>query len=176
MENKGLIHIYCGDGKGKTTSATGLAIRCVGGGGKVLFAQFLKNGESGEIKVLKSIKNIELFNTCKCNKFSFQMNDTEKKALSDGYRCDLAEIVKRVNTGNYDLLVLDEALYAINNGFLSNKQLMDFLNNKPYGLEVVLTGRNPSDELLEAADYVSEINKIKHPFDKGIRARRLIES
>lgn len=175
MECKGLIHIYCGDGKGKTTSAVGLAVRCAGGGGRVLFAQFLKNGKSGEINVLKDIENIDVFDTCKCSKFTFQMTTQEKESLSSNYICDFKEIENRVKNTAYDLLVLDEVLYGIDNGILEENTLLEFLNNKPYGLEVVLTGRNPSDLLCEMADYISDINKLKHPFDKGIKARKLIE-
>lgn len=171
----GLIHIYCGDGKGKTTAAAGLAIRCAGGGGKVFFYQFLKDGTSGEIETLKSINEIFVAKAYPLAKFSFQMNEEEKEAARIFYEKELDDIIEIVSNQEYQLCVLDEVLHAVNLGFISLDKLVTFLKNKPEMLEVVLTGRNPKDELCELADYITEMNKVKHPFDKGIGARRLIE-
>lgn len=175
MERKGLIHIYCGDGKGKTTAAVGLAIRCAGGGGNVLFYQFLKNGKSSEIAALKRINEIELIDGYEGIKFSFNMTDDEKKIAADYYTLKFKEIVNKVNEKNYDMLILDEAVNAINLGYISIDSILAFLINKPFGLEVIMTGRNPDKKLMALADYISEIVKIKHPFDIGIEARKLIE-
>ena len=171
----GLVHIYCGNGKGKSTAAAGLAIRCVGGGGKVLYYQFLKDGSSGEISILKSVPNIKVIDGYQLAKFSFLMNDEEKAASKKYYTDKFHEITGQVTDGEYQLLIMDEALDAINAGFLDLDDMLTFLKTKPEALEVVLTGRNPKEELCEAADYITDMQKIKHPYDKGIGARKLIE-
>jgi cob(I)alamin adenosyltransferase len=169
----GLVHIYCGDGKGKTTAAVGLSVRCAGGGGKVLFYQFLKDGTSGELTVLNLLDGIKVFDGCKCNKFIFNMTDEEKAELKAGYTTDFKKLVEMAC--DYDMLVLDEAVHAVNFGLLPIELLLDFLENKPKALEVVLTGIKPDRRLTDIADYVSSIVKVKHPFDKGIGARKYIE-
>ena len=169
----GLIHIYCGDGKGKTTAAVGLAIRAAGSGKRVMFAQFFKDGSSSEIGVLQTIENIQ---TAHCNTvrgFWKRMDDTQKAQASKDYTRFLAEIVMLAKDA--DLLVLDEIVSACNHGTVTETVVLDFLHDKPTGLEVVLTGRNPSEALLELADYVSEMRKVKHPYDCGIAAREGIE-
>ena len=174
MAETGLIHIYCGDGKGKTTAAVGLALRCAGGSGRVLFYQFLKDGTSGEICLLSGIDGITVFNGYRCNKFSFKMTDEEKQAAKAAYTKDIDAIKSRLSDG-FELLVLDEVLHAVNRGFLDISVLTELIKNKPTGLEIVMTGREPASELIELADYVTEMKKIKHPFDSGIKARKLIE-
>ena len=173
--NTGLIHIYHGDGKGKSTAACGLAIRCAGGGGKVLYYQFMKSGKSGEIALLKQIKGIKVVEGRKDSKFSFRMSEEEKKLSKEYYMSRFNEIKKETESGDYNLLVLDEALHAVNNEFVPLDVMLEFLADKPANLEVVLTGRNPGKELTDIADYVTMMKKEKHPFDKGIGARLLIE-
>lgn len=171
----GLIHIYCGDGKGKTTAAVGLAVRCAGAGGNVLFFQFLKDNTSGERFAMSDIKGIELISGIEQIKFFKAMNDTEKQEAVAFYNTKFEEIEQLIHHKNYDLVVLDEVIAAVNNQVISEKRLLDFIINKPQHTELVLTGRKPSEKLCEFADYISEIKKIKHPFDKGIRARKMIE-
>lgn len=174
MKN-GLIHIYCGDGKGKTTAAVGLSVRCAGGGGKVLFFQFMKGNSSGERESLKQLKNIDLIDGYENLKFVWNMTDSEKAKTAEYYTDKFKEIVKKACDENYDLIIMDEIISAVNCEFVPLDTLTDFLRNKPQSLEVVITGRDPHKELIDIADYVSEIKKIKHPFDKGIKARKLIE-
>lgn len=169
------IHIYTGDGKGKTSAAVGLAVRHAGQGGKVLFAQFLKDGSSGEIEVLKKIPGITVFPCTEKFGFSFLMSEEEKKEAIACYTGYLQEVLGKAVFEEYTLLILDEAVAAYNLQFYNTQSLLDFLKSKPETLEVVLTGRNPADELVELADYVSEIQKIKHPFDAGLPARKGIE-
>lgn len=176
MEGKGLVHIYCGDGKGKTTAAVGLAVRCAGGGGRVLFYQFLKDGSSSEINILRQIDNVDVIAGYKKTKFYNVMTDEEKKEAALYYTEKFDEIINMAKSNGYDLIVLDEAIHAVNLKYISVEKMLSFLKTKPYGLEAVLTGRNPSVDICRHADYISEIKKIKHPFDKGIKARRLIES
>ncbi len=175
MNCKGLIHIYFGNGKGKTTAAVGLSVRCVGGGGKVLFYQFMKDGLSGEMNILKKIDGIEVIDGYEKAKFTKDMSDEEKKDAGIHYAREFENIISRANAEEFDLLILDESIDAINNNYISSERMIDFLNNKPFGLEVVLTGRKPDRRLFDIADYVSDILKIKHPFDMGIGSRKMIE-
>lgn len=171
----GLIHIYCGDGKGKTTAAIGLAVRCAGRGNKVLLVQFLKSRDSGELYSLARLSDIEVMRGKESKKFTFQMNDEEKHALLLEHNKMFEQVLEKIKTGNYSLLILDEVIGAVNARVFDLHKLTAFLRSKPENLEVVLTGRNPAPELLELADYVSEMRKIKHPMDKGIMAREGIE-
>lgn len=175
MDCKGLIHIYFGDGKGKTTAVTGLSVRCAGGGGKVLFCQFLKDGSSGEINVLKKIDGISVVDGYGKIKFVKYMTEDEKKSAEAFYKNQFDNIINMVNEKEFDLLILDEIIDAVNIGFVSFDKIIEFLENKPFGLEVALTGRKPDKRLFDIADYVSDILKIKHPFDKGISSRKMIE-
>lgn len=171
----GLIHIYCGDGKGKTTAAIGLAVRCAGRGNKVLLVQFLKSRDSGELYSLARLPDIEVMRGKESKKFTFQMNDEEKHALLLEHNKMFEQVLEKIKTGNYSLLILDEVIGAVNARVFDLHKLTAFLRSKPENLEMVLTGRNPAPELLELADYVSEMRKIKHPMDKGIMAREGIE-
>lgn len=170
----GLIHIYYGDGKGKTTAATGLSIRASGAGERVIFAQFLKGGTSSELNVLKTLKGIEVCSLSTHRGFYKKQNDEERRLTGTENRVLFDDAVKRSQNG-IQLLVLDEILSACNYGIIDEESLTGFLKNKPDELEVVLTGRKPSRGLLDMADYITEMKKIRHPYDKGIRARRGIE-
>lgn len=172
MKN-GLVHIYCGDGKGKTSAACGLALRCAYYGDPVVVAQFLKDGESGECRMLAKLPNVTLLCGNPSGKFSFQMNEEEKRDTTAAIRGTFSRAVAAAQ--NARLLVLDEVMAAVSCGFLSETEVGAFLDSRPEGLEVVLTGRNPPQALLERADYVSEIVKRKHPFEQGIPAREGIE-
>ncbi len=172
---QGLIHIYCGNGKGKTTACLGLTIRCAGHGNKVLFVQFLKSRPTGELNSLELLPNIEVFRGKETKKFTFQMTLEEKQEVLREHEQLFTRIKTKLTQENVQLLVLDEIIGACNTGVFDENQLLDFLKTKPQRLEVVLSGRDPSPELLELADYVSEICKRKHPFDKGIPARSGIE-
>lgn len=172
-EQRGLVHIYCGDGKGKTTAALGLALRAAGRGMKVVIARFLKTEDSGEVKMLCQLPGIVLLPCRKSFGFTFSMGEEEKKEASRYYQ-DL--FARAVSLGREaDLLIFDEVLAACNAGLLSKESLEDFLGRRPQGLEVVLTGRNPWEGLLLAADYITQMQAVKHPYQKGIHARRGIE-
>ena len=173
--NLGCIHIYYGNGKGKTTCAMGLAVRAAGCGKKVLIIQFMKTGRSSEIAVLESLPGIEIMDAPRMKKFSFRMTDEEKQEMLAADNAVLGEISEKVAGGDYDLLIMDETLGSCHKGFLDEQLLIDFLKNKPEHLEVVMTGRHPDDTLMDIADYVTEMHKVKHPYDQGIMARRGIE-
>lgn len=171
----GLIHIYCGDGKGKTTAAVGMAVRCAGRGNKVLLVQFLKSRDSGELYSLAKLPDIEVMRGKESKKFTFQMNEEEKHALLIEHNKMFEQVLAKIKNGGYSLLILDEVIGALNAKVFEMPKLIEFLRHKPENLEVVLTGRNPAPELVEIADYVSEMRKVKHPMDKGIMAREGIE-
>lgn len=169
--DKGLIHIYCGDGKGKTTAAFGLALRCAGAGGRVLLAQFLKGGNSSECKV--PIAGIDIAQSPACVKFIWEMTDAEKAELKE--KCNKLFQDIKFKAANYDMLIFDELAAALSCDFINEEAFIEFLKNKPKKLEVVITGRNPSEALIAIADYVTEMKKVKHPYDNGIEARKGIE-
>lgn len=172
---KGLIHIYCGDGKGKTTAATGLAVRGAGHHMKVIFVQFMKDGTSSELEILENVNEIDVMVCRKHFGFSWTM-DAETRKLAEKEYTKLFDLsIKKAINGDADMIIFDEIMSAISCKFLSEESVLKFLNSKPEKLEVVMTGRNPSNILIDKADYVSEIKKVKHPFDKGIASRIGIE-
>ena len=172
---QGLLEIYCGDGKGKTTAATGLAVRAAGSGMRVLFDRFLKNEFSGELKILDRIPEIEVLHLEKSYGFFKTLSEKEQEEVREMYGRLWNTIRGKISTGDYDMLVIDEFMAAYRYGLIPNKEAVQFLKDRPDNLEVVLTGRDPSDELLELADYISEVKMVRHPFEKGIRARKGIE-
>lgn len=171
----GLIHLYCGDGKGKTTASLGLALRCAGRGGRVLFAQFLKGRPTGELASLEKIPAITVLRGKALLKFTFQMTEAEKEETRAAQTALLDKVCAFCREQKPDLAVCDELVGACALGLVPEEAVCRFLQEKPTNTEVVLTGRNPSPALVDLADYVSEIKKIKHPFDKGIPARLGIE-
>lgn len=171
----GLTHVYCGDGKGKTTAAIGLGVRACGCGKQVMLLQFLKGSSSGELAALRRLENFTVMPTPDNIKFTFQMTPRELEEAALLCKTQFGSALTAVHAGECDMLILDEVFGAIHCGLLENKMLTDFIKNKPRGLELVLTGRDPEPEVLELADYISEIKKIKHPFDRKIPARRGIE-
>ena len=169
------VHIYTGDGKGKTTAAVGLAVRFAGNGGKVLFTQFLKDGTSSELRILKQIPEITVYSAEKNFGFTFRMDEETKQQARAYYDHYLAEALRRAAEESYGLLILDEIGAAYRTELIDRERLLTFLEERPQDLEVVLTGRDLAEELLSYADYVSEVRKIKHPFERVITAREGIE-
>lgn len=174
----GLVHIYCGDGKGKTSAAVGLAVRAAGCKKRVVVVRFLKTDQSGEVEILKKIPEVTVI-PCTKNFGFVRSMDEETKRECASYNRDLFYEAVRLSK-EADLVVFDEIMAAVNHGMIPEKDVLDFLKTRKGrgetdGLEVVMTGRNPSEALLSEADYISEICKRKHPFDKGIMARRGIE-
>lgn len=173
MLGKGKIHVYYGYGKGKTTAGVGQIIRAAGSGLSVLFFQFLKDNSSSERVILEQIPNITCLPGREPVKFLSQMNNQEKLELKKYNNKALDEIVKFCS--NFDVLFMDEALCAVANNVLSEEKLMSFLEHKPHGLEIILTGHVVSERVLGIADYATEMRKEKHPYEKGLSARRGIE-
>jgi len=174
-EEYGLIHVYCGEGKGKTTAAMGLALRAAGSGIRVLVVQFLKDGNSSELKALRRLPEIEIVTGKPVKGFTFAMTPAERELVAAHHNACLQQAVARCHNGEFAMLILDEVIGAVDKGLVDKDLLLDFLRHKPARLEVVMTGRNPLPELVEMAQYVSEINKIKHPYEQGILARIGVE-
>lgn len=178
MENlkdkKGLIQVYTGDGKGKTTASIGLAIRAISYDFKVCFITFFKPRhifEQGQGRILRKL-GIDVYNLIPEKLHSYRKRGFEKGRK----RClESLSFIKKIFKENYDLLILDEMNIVLREKFLKDEEILNLLQKKPKELEIVLTGRQASKLLIERADLVSEIRKIKHPFDKGIKERRGID-
>lgn len=168
-----MIQVFCGDGKGKTSSAVGSAIRFAGSGGNVLVFQFLKDNTSGERNILAKTENITLIDGMEKVKFTFSMSEVEKLSAHEFYNDKLDFLFSEAE--NYGMIVLDEIIGAVNAGLVTEAKLIDYLEEYGQSLEVILTGRNPSEKILSVADYVSEIHALKHPYSLGVQARKGIE-
>ena len=167
---KGLVHLYWGEGKGKTTAAMGLALRALGGGLRVTVVQFLKSGTSGELEPLRQL-GAQVFSGKGSSKFVFQMTEEEKAIC----RRTITENLRQALTVPCDLLVLDEACAAVQTGMIDEALLREAVLDRPEGREVVLTGRQPAPWMEEAADYSTEMKCHRHPYEQGISARKGIE-
>jgi cob(I)alamin adenosyltransferase len=171
----GLVHVYTGNGKGKTTAALGLGIRAYGRGFKVLLVQFLKGADTGELKVLHNLGTAFEVRRSNIKKFVKDMNPEEISKTQQTQRELFEYAVAAGLKGEKDLIILDEIMAAVNLGLLELDAVVKFIKERPGGVEIVLTGRDAPQELIGLADYVSEIHAVKHPLDKGIPARRGIE-
>ncbi|MEJ2167051.1 MAG: cob(I)yrinic acid a,c-diamide adenosyltransferase [Desulfobacterales bacterium] len=169
---KGYIHVYTGDGKGKTTAALGLALRAAGAGLAVYFAQFLKKGDYSEIKALARYSDritLEQFGRGRFVRGKPQKEDVDAAATG------LQRIKAVMAGGKHQLVVLDEANVAVACGLFPMQALLEIIDLKPDGLELVVTGRGAAPEIIARADLVSEIKSLKHYFEKGVPARVGIE-
>lgn len=171
----GCVHIYCGDGKGKTTAAVGLAVRAAGRGKKVLIVRFLKTDDSGEVFALKHIPGITVMPCDRTFGFASRMTEEVRREAAQYYGQRLETACRMAEEESWDMLVLDEIMASCRYKLVKEEDVVDFLRRRPPELEVVLTGRDPSDRLLACADYVSEIHMEKHPYTKGVAAREGIE-
>jgi cob(I)alamin adenosyltransferase len=179
MLEKGLVQIYTGDGKGKTTAAFGLALRAAGQGNKVLIYQFLKPpsldiGERfalklGAVRIRTEAIDIpwDVSESLKDKKTVARM----KAAISEA----LERIAQTAEKKFYDVLILDEIVYCISKGLAKLEDIKSIIDRKDPAVEIILTGRGATRELIDMADLVTEMKKIKHPFDKGLTARRGID-
>lgn len=172
---KGLIHVYTGDGKGKTTAALGLALRASGWGRKILIVQFFKSRDAGELRTFAAMPDITVLRLEKDYGFFNTMSDGDKLEVREKHDLLLNRAIGLALAGECDMLILDEATSAYNRGAVDCERLEYLLLHKPEALELVLTGRDAPMLFLEQADYVTEMRKLKHPFDIGIHARGGIE-
>lgn len=174
--DKGLIHIYTGDGKGKTTAAVGLAIRCLGSGDKVVFTQLMKGNHSSEREILENLDGVFVIPAEKTFGFSWTLSEEEKAEAREVYTRQFQTAVARAAAEKCKMIVFDELISAYNNNMVDRDAVLSFLKQKPSALEVVMTGREPQPELAAMASYISEIKKVKHPYDEGIPFRKGIEN
>lgn len=170
-----MLQIYCGEGKGKTTAALGLAMRAVGSGMRICFVQFLKGGHTSELDILSRIPEITVRRCDRDYGFSFRLMDAEKMQLIECHDALLAEAGEIMRSGKADMIVLDEFFAAWNLDLFDRALAERLVAECPETIELVLTGRDPDARFLAAADYVSEIHAMKHPYEKGIAARKGIE-
>lgn len=155
-----MIQLYCGDGKGKSTAAAGQALRAAANGMDVVFVQCLPNRTAGELKLLDTFENIHVM--CISDSFS----DTAQL---------LEEVKKKIVEADFDLIILDDAANAVEKDMLDSDYLKEFINKYCKNIETVITGSVPEMWMLDAADYVTDMEKIKHPYDKGVKKRKGIE-
>ncbi|MEJ2724663.1 MAG: cob(I)yrinic acid a,c-diamide adenosyltransferase [Deltaproteobacteria bacterium] len=172
---KGYVQVYTGNGKGKTTAALGQALRSAGGGLKTLIVQFMKDSPSGETKSIK-----QLHKRVRLEQYGNDLFVLNKQPPSD---MDLDAAHEGLNrsqqamlSGEYDIVIMDEVCVAIHFGLLKIEQLLPLLDKRPRSVEVILTGRYCPQELIEKADLVTEMREVKHYYQKGIPARKGIES
>ena len=171
---QGLIHYYYGNGKGKTTAAMGLALRAMGSGLRVLIVQFLKNGTSSEVAMLRQMgARVLALESLYC--FTIGMTDEELAACAAEHNLNLETAAAVAAEGGCDLLVLDEIGDALELNLVSRERLTALLSGRAPQVEVVMTGHKPDEMLQDHADYVTRMEKQKHPYERGIIARKGIE-
>ncbi len=172
--SKGYVQVYTGNGKGKTTAALGLTIRAVAHGMKVYIAQFLKGQDYGELYVLKErmgdLVDIEQFGTPKFVRTG-QISDEDYELARKG----LEKVREALFEKDYKIVIMEEANVAMYLGLLDKKEVLDLIKNKPEDKELILTGRYAPQEIIDAADLVTEMREVKHYYQKGVMARPGIE-
>lgn len=171
MVNKGLVHVYTGDGKGKTTAALGLAIRATGQGKRVIIIQFLKGDPNcGEHIFASQCRSFEVVQFTKGNCFVLpedQLKSDVDQAMEYAF--------KVLTGGEYDMVILDEIFIAVRRGLLETSAVIELIDRKPDTVEFVLTGRGAPQEIIDMADYVTSMQMIKHPYVQGVKSRKGIE-
>ncbi len=165
---KGFVHVYTGNGKGKTSAALGLCLRAVGRGLRCTFIQFLKGWETGELLAAKYLPNFEFIQTGRPD-YDFKPTEEDRRRVNKGLRL-AEEKIKET-----DVLVLDEVIVAVHLKLLDERRLLSLIEGKPKSVELVLTGRHATSSLVEVADYVTYFQLVKHPFYRGEGARKGID-
>ncbi len=173
-DRQACVHYYYGDGKGKSTAAFGLCLRAAGAGKRVMVTQFLKGMPYAEHESFRRL-GIPVWQTPKVTKFVFQMSDEEKAAAREDCERVFSVAREAALSGEWDLIVLDEVADAVACGMVDEAALADLLKNRAPNAELVLTGHTADPAVIENADYVTEMKKHKHPYDRGLMARRGIE-
>lgn len=176
-----MIHLYSGDGKGKTSIAIGMSVRFAGAGGHVIFAQFMKGNESSELNILRQLDNVKVLKVEKEFGFYNKMTEQDKSEITGLHNEILGEIaetieqIKEKNACPQLLIVLDEITYPCRWKLIDEAAFKDLLKDLPECVEVVMTGRDPHDYMIESSDYWSDVEMKRHPFEKGIAARKGVE-
>lgn len=172
---KGLIQIYTGKGKGKTTAAIGQAIRAIGQGLEVGLVYFHKNPEEWDYGELKELENFGIKVRGFAKKHPHFYDEISKETMREESLKGLEYVKNIFEEDSLDVLILDEIIISLRDGYLYEKELMNLLSEKPDDIEVILTGRGATDKLIEKADLVSKMENIKHPFQKGVESRKGID-
>ncbi len=172
MIEKGYVHVYTGNGKGKTTAALGLALRAAGAGLNVFIAQFLKSGDFNELAALKKISNNVTVKQYGSGRFVRGKPSEEDISMA---RLGLKEVAEAIRSGQYQLVILDEANVAVSYDLLKIEDILKLIDTKPDGVELVITGRGADQRIIEKADLITEMREIKHYYQKGVKARTGIE-
>jgi cob(I)alamin adenosyltransferase len=170
---RGYVHVYTGDGKGKTTAALGLALRAAGAGLKVFIGQFIKMGAYSEIKALQRFEDV--IRVEQFGRGGFVRGNPAPEDIAAA-RSGLERVRAVMGSGGYRVIVLDEANVAATCGLISVQELLGVILEKPPDVEMIITGRGAAPRILEAADLVTEMRPVKHYFEKGVRARVGIEN
>ena len=169
---KGYIQVYTGNGKGKTTAALGLALRAAGAGLRVYIIQFMKGTDSSENAILERLGDLITVRQYGCTGFVKKIpGDEDIRLACEGWE----EAERVVNSGEYDMVILDEANMAVHFGLFPLSKLLSLMERKPENMELVITGRKADKQVIERADIVTEMGEIKHYYHKGVPARRGIE-
>ena len=169
---KGYLQVYTGNGKGKTTAALGLSLRAAGAGLKVYIAQFLKQGDYSEIKALERFSDVIVLEQFGLGQFvKGRPTQAEMNVARDG----LEKARQALSSGDYDMVILEEANVAVAIGLFPITDLMDIIQQRPDHVELVITGRGAAPEVIEKADLVTEMKAVKHYYDQGVQARVGIE-
>jgi cob(I)alamin adenosyltransferase len=169
---KGKVHVYTGDGKGKTTAALGLSIRAAGAGLRVFIAQFIKADEYSEIKALKRFSDLITVEQFGLGGF---IGGNPSSGDIEAAQKGIERVKDIISSGKYDVVVLDEANIAVKYTLFPEQDLLDIMDAKSKDLELVITGRGASPRIIEKADLVTEMKAVKHYFQKGVEARSGIE-
>lgn len=172
-QRRGLVLLHTGDGKGKSTAAFGQALRAAGQGLRVCIVQFIKGQfQTGEAKAFQALAgNVEFH--VKGSGFTWQQKDKEE--VTRVARQAFAFAREKIMSGRYDMVVLDELTYLVTYGMVDEAEVLDLISGRPPGLHLVITGRDASEKLVAAADLVSEVRMIKHPYSAGVQAQKGIE-
>lgn len=170
-----MIHVYHGEGKGKTTAAIGLSIRAAGAGKRVVFAQFLKGSDTSELNVLKQVNEITILRNQKDLGFVFQMSEEQKKMLIEMHDETLNSVIRLIQNQEADMVVLDEITYVYNDRLINTDKLEQLIEQIPKTCELILTGRDPDAFFLNHADYITQMVCERHPYERKIPARKGIE-
>jgi len=170
---RGIVQVYTGNGKGKTSAAFGLALRAIGRGLKVYVIQFIKGGfDYGELYIVDKLPNLTLKAFGRGRFVTEKPPEKEDTELGEKALALAEEVVK---SEEYDIVILDEINVALNLKLIKIERVLELIRNKPKHVELILTGRYAPDEIIEAADLVTEMKEVKHPYNKGFQARKGIE-
>lgn len=169
-----MVQSYFGMGKGKTSAAVGATVRAAGSGMKVFFTEFLKNGDSSELEILKNLENVDVILPNVEYIMFEELTDERIKARSEAYgRLLFEELPQKIK--HYDMIVLDEILDIVQFGYVGEEEFLKHINLWKTDKEIILTGHSISEKIAETLDYISRVDAVKHPYNLGAAARRGIE-